>query len=83
MSSKLDAVLRQQSTEREELQEQLHSLTQQLADTQDQVAHLQQVRCQHGTRHAATAAYQARGACQARDSPDRFPVTTRQHFTPG
>jgi len=51
MSSKLDAVLQQQAAEREEVQEQLHSLTQQLADTQDQVAHLQQVPLE--TRHQA------------------------------
>lgn len=44
VSSKLESVLQQQSSEREEQQEQLQELSQQLADTQDQVALLQQVR---------------------------------------
>jgi hypothetical protein len=42
-SAKLESVLQQQACEREEQQEQLQALYQQLADTQEQVALLQQV----------------------------------------
>lgn len=44
VSRKLDAVLQQQAAEREELQGQVQSCTQQLAEAQDEVALLQQVR---------------------------------------
>jgi hypothetical protein len=44
MSSKLESVLQQQAAERDEQQQQLQELSQQLADTQEQVAWLQQVR---------------------------------------
>lgn len=42
-SAKLESVLQQQACEREEQQEQLQALYHQLADTQEQVALLQQV----------------------------------------
>jgi uncharacterized coiled-coil protein SlyX len=42
-SAKLESVLQQQALEREEQQEQLQALYQQLADTQEQVALLHQV----------------------------------------
>lgn len=70
MSSKLETVLQQQAAEREEQQQVLQELSQQLTDTQDQLAWLQQVRhtralitlqpyCYHGT----SILYQSSVAC--------------------